>query len=255
MGAIETQMELAAERLVARALGGRAVTTDVQGTSGMRDFDVVDAAGQTLAGVEVTSIQEPQGRATHAQIDRLRQTDIGLATSWSATVHEQRFMGPITKGAARVLNELDALGVTSFDSAEDVSDPAVQHLVAQANELGMYLSRTMPRQLPPRLYCSGWGSGSVVPEAVTAAVEFEATKPDNLKKLAAVPTAAERHLFVWVHHTAWELMSALLDPSWIILPATFPPEVDVIWIGVATGDWNSPDRLLRADHGNAWVDV
>jgi hypothetical protein len=50
-------------------------------------------------------------------------------------------------------------------------------------------------------------------------------------------------------------MSAIIRRASPIPAAMFPAGVDTIWLGIATGEWTRPERLLRANHGGDWIDV
>jgi len=247
VGVVEKAMEEAAGDIVSSHFGGVAVPRDVPGgPPGLHDFDV-RVGSTTVASVEVTSIQVGKARATQSWFTKLRDRDIGLSS--------QRSMAPITKAAAEILNSLERLGVMAFMGAGEQTDPHIQTLVGQANQIGIVSAFMMSQASPPRLYCGGFGSNAFRPEAATDAVESEAQKPDNLRKLGCVAAGIERHLFVWAHHSAWEVASLLLDSRTTLPVISLPIEIDIVWLAPGVPSWTRPERVLRAERasGGRWT--
>jgi hypothetical protein len=242
----EDPLEQEAKRVMQRLHGGRVVDRDEPPAQGMRDFDLVDDE-ETRHAVEVTSVQLASVGAARSGMERLRHDDIGLTQSWSVTVHETADLRPVRGQAPALLNELAVLGVQQFGLHRH-DDPIVNELVGQLRAVGVVHGHGLPSSTPPRLLVSGYGSGSIDPSNVTVAVEAELDKDDNQRKLGAAPDGATRHLFVWLHDSHWYVSSTLRGDDFPLPPAPLlPAEVDVVWIGTASGPGSKVDRLLRAD--------
>jgi hypothetical protein len=97
------------------------------------------------------------------------------------------------------------------------------------------------------MHAGGFGSGSLDPANLTRALEAEAAKDDNRRKLADAPAGATRHLFAWLHDSDWYVSSLLRDPISTPPAPLLPDEVDVIWAAVEGRDELMCAALLRAD--------
>lgn len=246
MGAPEDAFEAEAKLVLRRLLGGTVVDRDVGGAQGLRDFDLV-VDGDVTHAVEVTSVQLPTARAARTGLERLRTKELGLTASWHLYVHEEASTRPIEASAPSLLNLLFASGLTEFDELDPPADPA---LAAAVEGLA---SLRIPRgfitgEVPPRLSAGAFGSGSLDPSNLTRAIEAEAAKEDNRRKLASAPTGAVRHLFVWLHDSNWYVSSLLRSPIANPPRPLLPAEVDVVWAAVGDGPGHMTcSALLRGD--------
>jgi hypothetical protein len=91
----------------------------------------------------------------------------------------------------------------------------------------------------------------VRPENVTGAIEDEATKPDNRRKLAA-SGCVERHLFVYIHAQKFLPWISLIESEPPCQPPALPPEITHIWAAADTYSGNG-FRVWRADQAH-WED-
>lgn len=247
VAAAKDPFEAEAKRILERLVGGSAIDRDVPPAQGLRDFDLIDQGGTVTDAVEVTSVQLPAARATRSGIEQLRKLDLGLQQSWSITVHETAAIAPIRKSAPAQLNQLTALGVDQFDAIREPDEPSVQAIVGQLAALRVVGGRTLPRLTPPRLIASVYGSGALDTSNLTIAVEAELGKPDNRRKLAAAPSCAIRHLFVWLHDSHWYVSSLMRgDFPWPPAPL-LPEEVDVAWVAIADGSPPVCSAIMRVD--------
>lgn len=246
VGSTEDAFEAASKRVLQRLLGGEIVDRDIDGAQNTRDFDLV-VDDTVVHAVEVTSVQLPAARATRAGIERLRQKDLDLTASWDVYIHEEAPTRPIERNAPRLLNRLHANGVLEFD---DLNPPVDAALAAVVHELAsLHVPKGYASESAPfRLHAGGYGSGSVDPANVTRALEAEAAKSDNRRKLANAPAGAMRHLFVWLHDSHWYVSSLLRDPISTPPAPLLPDEVDVVWAAVGDGPGElTCAALLRAD--------
>lgn len=246
MGSTEDAFEAESKRVLQRLLGGDVVDRDVDGAQSTRDFDLL-VESIVVHAVEVTSVQLPAARATRAGIERLRDKDVGLTATWDVYLHEEAPTRPIERHAPRLLNLLYAKGVAEFD---DLSPPAEPMVAAAVEELAvLHVPKGRASTRPPfRIHAGGFGSGSLGPANLTRALEAEAAKDDNRRKLADAPAGATRHLFVWLHDSDWYISSLLRDPITTPPAPLLPDEVDVIWAAVREGpDELTCSALLRAD--------
>lgn len=255
MGSAEAQQEAETERVLGMLLGGSVVRRDTGLISGMRDFDLVDAADVVREAVEVTSVQLPSARAMRSAAERLRNKPLGLTSSWSLAVHESTEVKPVERDAPAKLNFLESLGVTSFDRTRPPRDPAARAAVEDLSGLRVALARILPRSSPPRLFLSGWGSGSLDSANLTRAVNTEVGKADNRSKLGAAPSEARRHLFVWLHDSHWYVSALLRDPISVPPAPTLPSEIDVVWAAVGDGPGALTCTALIRSDGRSWTDI
>jgi len=254
VGLTEDAFETESKRVLQQLLGGDVVDRDVDGAQSTRDFDLV-VESTVIHAVEVTSVQLPAARATRAGIERLRAKDLGLTATWDVYLHEEAPTRPIERDAPRLLNLLYGNGVAEFD---DLSPPAEPMLAAAVEELAsLHIPKGRASTRPPfRIHAGGFGSGSLDPANLTRALEAEAAKDDNRRKLADAPAGATRHLFVWLHDSDWYVSSLLRDPISTPPAPLLPAEVDVVWAAVGEGrDVLTCSALLRADRtGLAEID-
>lgn len=233
MGSTEDAFEAESKHVLQRLLGGDVVDRDVDGAQNTRDFDLL-IDNVVVHAVEVTSVQLSTARATRSGIERLREKDLGLTATWSVYVHEEAPIRPIEKKAPRLLNLLYASGVTEFDALNPPTDRDLAYAVDELASIHLPKGRAS-RAAPFRINAGGFGSGSVDPANVTHAIEAEAAKDDNRRKLASAPAGASRHLFVWLHDSHWYVSSLLRNPISTPPAPLLPPEIDIVWAAVGEG--------------------
>lgn len=255
MGSAEDEFEREAKRVLQHLLGGSVVDRDTRGAQGVRDFDLVDSAEAVAHAVEVTSVQLPAARATRSGMERLRAMDLGLTASWDIFVHEEAPTRPIEQRAAPTLNLLHAHGVDEFDALDPPTDPDLAQAVVEIADMCIPRGRVMPGASPPRLYPGTFGSGTVDPSNLTGAIEAEAHKDDNRRKLSAAPAGAVRHLFVWLHDSHWYVSSLLRSPSATPPAPLLPTEVEVVWAAVGDGPGPLTCSALLRSARSEWVQL
>jgi hypothetical protein len=97
-----------------------------------------------------------------------------------------------------------------------------------------------------------WANG----EDVTAAVEAEAWKQDNMDKLAAMSTD-EAHLFGWVDYSRLAPYAVLTGAAIPVPIPRLPPSLDVLWVAPRMSheghDWR-PARVWKLSRGSmSWL--
>jgi hypothetical protein len=252
MGGTETIYEQMTKRLFRRNYLGCVVDRDVAGAQATRDFDVV-RLGKVRHAVEVTSSQIEEGRRARDDWDKLRNTDLGLGVAWSLSAHEERRVRRDGPEIAKLLNQLEGLGVEKFWDTDPptgtASDPVVERLV----QLGITTASQAPWLSPPRLYFGGWGSGSLHPDQFTEALEEAANESGNRSKLGRAPDGARRHLVVWINFTNWKAASPLqfVDGSFDPRAPQSPPEIDELWGVIGEGE-NWTRIAVARSSGGPW---
>jgi hypothetical protein len=189
-------------------------------------------------------------------MERLRDTDIGLTVSWHVSIHDAAEVPRIKSRAAPLLNALATAGVDSFNAVDGHVDPRLDQLIHQLDALDVADGFVMPGEVPPRVFAGTFGSGWLDPDELTSAVEGEASKPDNRRKLSDAPPGARRHLFVWLHDSNWYVAVLLRDPMGPSRAPVLPEVVDVVWAAVGPSPAGSPiERLMRCNRGGEWEEV
>lgn len=247
-------MEARAAAAAAYVLGGHAIPRDIGGAR-IRDFDLL-LPGGAIEPLEITLAADEVTRRTWARIDQLDRAARTLTRAWTLAVPTRVIdaAGSVSAFAARdflasaepLLHELEQAGITEFDTARWLSaaHPAVASLVSLGCDLGM--SGELALGEVGRIYLSSSSGGWVAPDAVAAAVEAEANKPDNIQKLQASADASRRHLFVVIDGSSSGAFPAASHGSLGRTPV-LPDPITTSWVGASEnlhvttppGDWET----------------
>jgi hypothetical protein len=249
-------LETGAGGILRAVLGAVGVTPrDVGGAPpGTHDFDVVLADGHVLA-VEVTIVTDEVARLMWDAVAKRGWTVPGLARSWSLVLQEGTPIKALHAEVGSLLHALELVGVDRFNSREprdDVARNAKDRLAA----LGVRYARSSETSGQPLVLVGTVGRGrSVGASDVNEAVEREAAKADNRRKLRA---AGGGELFVWVDPHATDVHAALQNEFAYVPrePPTLPSEIRAVWVArYVFGPDGLPRAgvLLRGD-ASGWAD-
>jgi hypothetical protein len=191
------------------------------------DFDLHRTAA-AVAAVEVTSVTDGVVKASYAAIDRCRRIPRRLcAKDWRIHPASDANIKRIAKKADAYLARIEASGIDRFFSSSDASrSPAV---AAIWRDLRVNGGRVLTWHEPGNGIALPVTGGAVGVGLLTAVVDELASTPDNIEKLAASGTA-ERHLAIYVDHSATSVLMALRDFEAPDEAADLPAEITDVWI-------------------------
>lgn len=247
-------LEDAAAEIVRQVLAGDQIKRrdGVPGAPpGIHDFDLEFADGSRVA-VEVTTATDSPLRELWAAVSDRCWTFPGLQRSWSLVIRHDTRVDALHRAAGTLLAELERLGIYRVNAYEP-DDARATKLAT----LGVRYARAVEESEQPIVFVGtvglgDWYDGSDICEAV----EREAAKTDNVRKLLA---AGGGELFVWVDHHAANAHAALSGV--VTLPTRSPRLPDAVTAVWAARCVLRPDRsiaaavVLRGHPTAAWSDV
>jgi len=151
----------------------------------------------------------------------------------------------------KYLVAIEAEGRKSFNSFIDGSgSPAV---TAIFKDLAIEAGNVIKWKSPAIGIATPGGGGLVDPDLVNKAVEMEAFKNDNRRKLGNTETS-ERHLFVYltpIKHVVWVAVRKGMLP---LSGPKLPPEITHVWLvtWIGHGRWHT---VWRAQQGIGWKQI
>jgi hypothetical protein len=225
-------------------------------SAGQHDFDLEYTDGRTVP-LEVTAAADANIERTYAAIKDARKggnciqrTRSGVG--WFIHPRADANINAIRENADEYLVAIEADGLNQFFAYTDAeSSPAVWRIL---EDLGIESGRVMQWKHPGEIRMALPGGGGLVdPHLVVVAVETEAWKVDNRRKLSSL--ASERHLFVEIdpnNARAWVAIRDEVPPNAI---ASLPDEITHMWIAAYTGNadwyvvWHAPRGCVFEDIG------
>lgn len=249
--------ETDAGRVVTHFLGGIVRRVDPGGGSvQLHDLDVLLPDGVTIA-IEVTRHNSPQALAVLGAIDKRRWKSPELSNVWVVDTTPTVSVAALHRDIARLLQRLEAAGIDtllvrreSFDATmrdEELDDEereerdvlertGTQEVAEELSGLGVRLAYSLLPAPTGGEVIVGEASqaGSTAAAVVAEAVEYHASRSDNIAKLKAASDRAERHLFVWIESSQHAAVAAFGIPratdGEVTAPAPKIPEcVDTAW--------------------------
>jgi hypothetical protein len=221
--------EIVAQYLLEAVLVGVRMVYRTDQSRGEHDFDLFYPDGRVSA-VEVTSSVDEVGEGTNAAIRDKRKGGRAIKTrlcknDWYITPDAGANINKVRAKADEYLAALESAGIERFFGPTG-SHPTVERVYC---ELGIVNGTAFPRREPGTIWMAPPGGGGAL-NASTAieAVEREAYKADNRKKLSAAGTA-ETHLVVYIYMTNYLPWCALTDFAPPPELPRLPPEITDIW--------------------------
>jgi hypothetical protein len=220
---------------------------------GEYDFDLEYSDG-TKAVLEVTVSTDEAAEGTAAAIRNSRHggpfvSRGSCAHDWYVHPVPGASINRIRAEVSTFLAAIEAEGRQEFNAWTDsVESPGVLAIV---RELGVEQGTVMKWKSPGIGIALPGDGGLVEPELVNTAVEREASKRDNRRKLGAAP-AGEKHLFVYITTTNHVVWVAVRDGPPPEIGPVLPPEVTHAWVAAWAGDgaWHV---VWRARSGQSWT--
>jgi hypothetical protein len=246
--------ENAAKSIVETLINGAKMHYHPKQSSGEYDFDLEYPNGMKVP-LEVTSTTDQGAAATRAAILNPRHggqfVSRGQCThDWYVHPLPSARINRIREHVACYLVAIEAEGREKFFAFTDATEsPAVsailQDLKIEYGKVFSYKSPGIGIGLP--------GDGGRVDSVlVNEAVETEAFKADNKRKLSAA-AGSEKHLFVYLDsttkHEVWVAASDEAPPD---AGPRLPPEITHVWMAAWAGDgeWHT---VWRAQNGSSWT--
>lgn len=244
-----------ANRVMERLIAGAVMEYRPDQSAGQYDFDLVFPEG-TREPVEVTaSVDERRERAV-AAIFNPRKGGAFVQTrrcgnDWLVHAPASANINRIKAQTDNYLADIEDAGLTRFFSARDAEEnPSVERIYG---DLGVKAGG-LAKGRPPGRICiitTPGGGGVVGTQHLHLAVEAEAAKEANRRKLSGV-RATRRRLFVYVHPGNFLRWIALIDLEPPEAGPRLPAEVDVLWAATETC---SPTTYVvwQATRASGWV--
>lgn len=251
MASLMSREEAAAKAIVESLLPGAAMHWRSSQAAGEHDFDLEYPGGVTVP-LEVTVATSEVAERTRAAILRSR---LGRVVSRTLSVHDWyvypsrgAHINKIRAVADRYLAAIEADGLEQFSALVDASRwPSVRAIL---EDLGIEWGSVVKWKSPGIRIALPADGGLVDAKLVNGAVETEALKPDNRRKLDSVKVS-EKHLFVYVATTKHVLWVAVRDGCPPSVGPQLPPEITDVWVATWAGDgaWHT---VWRVHHASPW---
>lgn len=222
--------EQVAQRIIEAVLIGAKMQYLQDQSTSVHDFDL--HVGGAVDAVEVTMATDQGLRRMIAQIMDARHGGQFIPTrlcrsDWLVHPLPRADIPSVRAKADEYLAAVEAEGIQQFFAPFDAeAHPSVDRIYS---DLSIEAGGVLKWSPPGRIGISRPGGGGIVSsEHLQRAVESEAMKDDNRRKLRNA-NARERHLFVYVDAHAFRPWIALIDQEPPPTPPSLPPEVDVVW--------------------------
>jgi hypothetical protein len=228
--------ERAAKSVIEAVIRGGRMEFHSDQSHSIVDFDLEYADG-TVAAVEATASVNQQRLVTEARV-RKGGHFVGRSQcrkDWFVFPSVGADIRRIRENVDQYLAAIEADGLSQFHNQADADLYAsVQRIVEDLNIEG----GGVVHWKTPGIGLGGLGwSGTVSAHHVQAAVEHEANKEDNKKKLLA-SGRAERHLFVHIDPTNSQSWIAVRDLAPPDSPPRLPMQITEVWVAACAGSVN-----------------
>lgn len=242
--------ETVAEIIVETLMRGAKMRYRETQSAGEYDFDLVYATGMSVP-LEVTMSTDQPTEAIEAAIMRSRKGGsfvqrIHCQHDWWVHPTKHARINKIRTYIDSYLAAIEAEGWKDFDSFIDAADSPAIHAILQDLQIE---GGNVTKWKSPGIEIATPGDGGLVdPALVNEAVEIEALKDDNKRKLGSAE-ASEKHLFVYVTHRKYLVWVAVRDGVLPASPPKLPTEITHVWVATWAGDggWHTVWRASRED--------
>jgi len=247
--------EIAAKRIVETLVRGAKMHYRESQSAGEHDFDLEYAIGVSVP-LEVTMSTDEETEAIEAAIMRSRKGGpfvprIQCQHDWWVHPTKHARINRIRTDVDSYLAAIEAEEWEDFNSLIDAAESPAVHAILQ--DLQIESGKITKWKSPGIGIATPGGGGLVDPALVNEAVEIEACKDDNKRKLGSAE-GSEKHLFVYVTPTKYLVWVAIRDGE---LPASgpkLPPEITHVWLTTWAGDggWHT---VWRAPRDDSWTHI
>lgn len=239
-GDLKRREETSAAELVAAHISGREIVSRSQG----HDFDIRLANGQLVA-LEVTQAMVAEEiEAWKLLAGRDWQPKL-VTMHWHLSVVKVPNVRQLVAAVEAQLVVLEGHEVYAMDRAEPpeagTDSPDALRAIQELGRLGVRRASGFP-ETPPSITIGSTSTGTTSSDLVNRAVEAEAQKEDNRRKLREAD-ADEAHLFVWIDSTKEQASVAMSDDAPPAAPV-LPTEITTAWVALPSGRPERPARSL-----------
>lgn len=205
----------------------------------MRDFDLILPDG-SLEPLEVTRCADEEALQTWARIGSGVLAAPSLRRRWvmsvppsvpvSESTHVAYDVRAFKKKIVGALEALEARGCERIDWARLQREPALRHAFHVLLDLRVQdgFARSLPEGVAGHVSFQAAVGGITLPDLIAIGIEREANEPGNLAKLATLPQARRRHLFVVFDGSSGSHFNAVDRTLASRLPA-LPPPITTGW--------------------------
>jgi hypothetical protein len=204
-----------------------------QQSHGEYDFDLTYGNGD-VAAVEVTKSTIQELELMLRKIGREFVLASACRNSWMVDALPSARIRLILKKVDHYLSAIEAEGMNEFFAPHDTMSESVSRILAdlQINE-----GRILELPVPARIWvtCPSEKGSIVDANDLQRAIEAEATKGDNKRKLAK-SQHPERHLFVYVDQLNCGPWQAMINRCIPEQPPMLPAEITHVWAAAEVYD-------------------
>ena len=244
--------ERAAKSIIENLICGAKMHYQINQSTGEHDFNFEYATG-TCVPLEVTMSTDEIAEAKAAELIFSKRGSCVLRTlcqrDWWVHPLRHAKISKIRKHIDFYLAAVEAEGWEQFNAFIDAADsPAIRAIL---QDLAIEGGQVMKWKSPSISISTPSGGGRVYSTLINEAVETEAFKDDNRRKLRSAE-GSEKHLFVYVtvmRHVVWVAVREGIMPT---SGPKLPPEITHVWVATWTGDgaWHT---VWRAQKNSAWT--
>ncbi|MBI3756985.1 MAG: hypothetical protein HY267_03315 [Deltaproteobacteria bacterium] len=245
------ESEDAEKRIVENLMPGARMHYRASQSAGEHDFDF-EYPSSTRIPLEVTVSTDEDAEATDAAIMRRGGPfvpRVHCRHDWDVYPIRYANINKIRRHVDSYLAAIEAEGREHFHAFMDaVKSPAVYAIL---QELGIEYGSVISWKSPGIWIATPGDGGIVDPVLVNEAVEIEAFKADNKRKLSSAE-GSEKHLFVYVNSTRHVVWAAVREEAPPVVGPKLPPEITHVWVATWAGNsaWHT---VWCAQNGLSWT--
>jgi hypothetical protein len=246
--------EVIAKELIERAIRGSMMRSIISQSAGEWDFDLI--VGNSVSALEVTQSTGQRTEGLWAAIfgkDGAKSSfpRVLASGSWIVTVSHLADVRQVRLKADALLARIEAEGRNQFSVREtdDMQSPTARVLW---EELRLTDGFRLEGAVGDHEIAPPHERAMLSSDQVVAAVEREAHKADNRRKLGQAATT-ERHLFVQLGDLSYPAREAMRACGLPTRHVSLPTEITHIWVSGHFG-LGDEHRLWRFDPAHGWHD-
>ena len=247
--------ERVAAAIVQTVIPGARMTYRASQANGEWDFDLVLSSGMQAALDVTSSADAVYLRLSAAIVDERKGGPFVKAEKcklgWWIHAEEDANIRRIRKHVDTYLSSIEAAGLKEFSAYQHAySHPAVAQIVSDLRiDSGSVVKWKTPQTIGIGFPARG---GLVDPDCINAVLLTEASKSDNIRKLAQ-SGRGERHLFVYIDSSSYQAWQPMLRGMLPSRASTLPESITHAWVASSVAIKDTY-RVIRLEHGSDWHD-